>query len=355
MDTFEAKIQFDPNAAHEILNLIAKIEESKGRWSVLENQHASFLNELRTVATIESVGSSTRIEGATLSDNEVKKLIAKLEISKLETRDAQEVAGYYETLEIILESFRDIDLTENYIKQLHGIVLKHSKKDDRQRGDYKQLTNKVVVTYPDGTQKVIFKTTEPHLVPEEMRSVIAWTNRRLEDRIIHPLIVIGLFIYEFLSIHPFHDGNGRLSRLLTTFLLLKKEYNFIKYISFEHLIEERKKSYYAALMAGHQHRNTEVEIIDDWMLFFLKSLQTLTTKLELKLQQTELRKASHLNPRQKRILTFVKANGPCKVGEIHDSFSETSIHTLKKDLKHLVQIAALEKIGERKATVYRVD
>lgn len=354
MNTLESKIQFSFNNSQKVINLISEIELFKGKWSVLENMSASFLNELRNIATIQSIGSSTRIEGATLSDQDIKKLISRLDINKLETRDEQEVVGYYDALEFIFVNYSDIELTENYIKQLHSILLKYSVKDDRQRGIYKKLTNKVVAAYPDGTQKVIFNTTEPHLVPKEMAEIITWTNQNIYENKIHPLIVIGLFVYEFLSIHPFHDGNGRLSRLLTTLLLLKHEYNFIKYVSFEHLIEERKKDYYASLMECQQNRNIDDERIDNWIIFFLDSLKTLSAKLEVKIQGMEQGKSIYLNRRQKQIISFIKVHELCKIGDIHNSFSDTSINTLKKDMKYLVENHILEKTGQRKGSIYRL-
>src|SRR5690606_32615401 len=149
------------------------------------------------------------------------------------SRDEQEVIGYYEVLELIYDHYTDIKLSESYLKQLHQTLLKHSHKDERHRGNYKHLSNKVVATYPTGKQRTIFATTEPALVAGEMQELIEWTNRQFEEKSIHPLIIIGNFIYDFLSIHPFQDGNGRLSRLLTTLGLLQHDYAFIQYISFE--------------------------------------------------------------------------------------------------------------------------
>ncbi len=354
MNTLESKIQFNQSNSQKVIKLISEIDTFKGKWSVLENMNVSFLNKLRNIATIQSVGSSTRIEGATLSDQDIKELIAGLDINKLDTRDEQEVVGYYDALELIFENYSDIELTENYIKQLHSILLKYSVKDDRQRGIYKKLTNKVVATYPNGTQKVVFNTTEPNLVPKEMEGIITWTNQSIRENKIHPLIIIALFIYEFLSIHPFHDGNGRLSRLLTTLILLKQEYNFIKYVSFEHLIEERKKDYYTALMECQQNRYTDNEKADKWIIFFLDSIKNLSEKLEIKIKDTSLTKSIYLNERQKQIMSFVEKNELCKIGDIHRSFSDISINTLKKDMKYLVENNLLDKTGQRKGSIYHL-
>ena len=173
-------------------------------------------------------------------------------------------------MEIIFESFENIELTENYTKQLHQNLLRHSEKDTRHRGEYKSLSNKVVANYPGGIQKVIFNTTEVHLVDTEMSEIFEWTNSQFKYKEIHSLIIVANFIYEFLSIHPFQDGNGRLSRLLTTLLLLKNDYLFIQYVSFENLIEKTKKEYYQALMEGQKDRYDEKENISYWVLYFLE-------------------------------------------------------------------------------------
>ena len=228
MDKFQAKIDFDFQINQSILKSISYIDSFKGRWNILEKQENIYLRELRKIATIESVGSSTRIEGAKMTDIEVKKLLDNLKITKLQTRDQQEVVGYFDTLELIYENYPDIQLTKNFILQLHQKLLKYSDKDQRHRGRYKNLPNKVVADYPNGTQKVIFNTSEPFLVESEMTELIEWTNKQFNLKELHPLIIIGLFVYEFLSIHPFQDGNGRLSRLLTNLLLLRFDYQYIQ-------------------------------------------------------------------------------------------------------------------------------
>jgi len=286
MKTLDQKLNFAFTANQQIIQLIAEIDLFRGKWVHLEQMRPAFLNELKGMATIQSIGSSTRIEGATLSDAEIEQLIADLKVNKLESRDEQEVVGYYDVLELIFDNAEDIHLTENYLMQLHTLLLRYSTKDSGQKGAYKKVSNKVVASYPDGSQRVIFNTTEPYLVQKEMQELIHWTNKCLENLTYHPLLVAGLFIYEFLSIHPFHDGNGRLSRLLTTLLLIKLDYDFIQYISFEHIIENRKERYYAALMECQRKRNTEEERIDTWMLFFLNALKQVTVRLDLKMKNS---------------------------------------------------------------------
>lgn len=348
---YARKLNFDMNSTQLVLNSIGKIDQFKGKWSLLEGKQSKYLQELKYIATIESIGSSTRIEGSKLSNDEVKQLLDIISIQQFETRDQQEVVGYYEALETIIENYQSIPITENYIKQLHSILLKHSSKDTRHRGIYKALSNKVVATYPDGTEQIIFNTTEPHLVQFEMEKLTSWFNATLISRDIHPLIAIGLFIYEFLSIHPFQDGNGRLSRLLTTMLLLKCDYNFVEYISFEHIIEERKKDYYKALASCQCNRSTDKEIVTNWIVFFLDCIKILIEKLEIKYELFQA-KGSYLNERQTQILDLFKIKEPIKISDITQAFPDVSRNTIKKDLIFLLNESLIFKMGKQKGTIY---
>jgi len=351
MDKFQTKIDFDFKTNQLVLKSISYIDSFKGRWNVLEKQENIYLRELRKTATIESIGSSTRIEGAKMTDIEVKELLDNLKNTKLQTRDQQEVVGYFDTLELIYANYQGIKLTKNYILQLHQKLLKYSDKDQSHRGRYKNLPNKVVANYPNGTRKVLFNTTEPFLVESEMTELIEWTNRQLDLKELHPLIIIGLFIYEFLSIHPFQDGNGRISRLLTNLLLLKLDYQFIQYVSFENLIEQKKKAYYEALVSGQRNRNSKKERIDKWLLFFLTSLEILISRLEQKYDVFR-KKGGYLNDRQKQIKEFIKKNQPIKLGDLTKQMTKISINTLKKDLQYLKKEQIIDSVGKNKGTVY---
>ena len=354
MDKYIKKLHFDFPVQQKILQLISQIDAYKGKWHALEQKENKYLKELRQIATVESTGSSTRIEGATLTDQEIEKLLSGIQVNNLRTRDEHEVLGYYETLQLILDHYDAIPLTENYIKQLHQNLLKYSEKDTRHRGQYKTLSNKVVATYPGGKQKVIFNTTEVHLVEKEMQELIRWTNEQLARKEIHPLLVIALFLYEFLSIHPFQDGNGRLSRLLTTLLLLQNGYDFVPYMSFENLIEQSKKDYYRALMEGQKNRNKPEENIAAWTLFFLEKLRELTRKLDTEYEILKA-KGGYLNERQKGILEFIRRNQPVKISDIAKAFPDINIHTLKKDLQYMKRENTIRTIGKGKGTVYITD
>ena len=159
----------------KLVRHISDIDRFSGNWSQTEKREGQTLKHLKSIATISSVGASTRIEGSKMTDAEVKVLIEKLQISKLEERDEQEVAGYYEALDTIEESYKGIEITEGNLKNLHKILMSHSEKDEWHRGDYKQTSNAVEANYPDGTKQIIFKTTEPGLDTEEaMKKLFEW-------------------------------------------------------------------------------------------------------------------------------------------------------------------------------------
>ncbi len=348
------KIMFDFPTTQKMINLISQIDSFKGRWLAVEGKENIYLKELRKTATIQSIGSSTRIEGASLTDAEVKDLLDNVKITALTSHDSQEVIGYYDTLEIIYDSYRDIPLTENNIRFLHSLLLKYSSKDERHKGNYKTLSNQVVAPYPGGVEKIIFRTTEPHLVSKEIEDLLVWANQNMESGELHPLIVIGTFIYEFLSIHPFQDGNGRLSRLLTTLLLLRSDYPFIQYVSFENIIEERKSDYYRVLMEGQKNRYTEKEKIDAWLLFFFNCLYDLTLRLDAKYSNLKS-KGSYLNERQKIVLEYIKVNQPVKVSDIAKGLPEYPQNTIRRDVIYLRDEQAITPIGSGRGTKYIVE
>ena len=345
------KMEFGSAVYQQMMQQLSIIDSFKGNWKAIELQHSKHLKELRKIATIESIGSSTRIEGATLTNTEVEKLLKSVKITKLKTRDEEEVVGYYDVLEIILDNYETIKLTESYLHQLHGILLKHSGKDQRHKGKYKNLSNKVVANYPDGTQRTIFKTTEPHLTAAEMQALITWTNERFKKADTHPLITIAVFIYEFLSVHPYQDGNGRLSRLLTTLLMVQQDYKFIQYVSFENVIETRKDDYYRALMDGQKNRGKAEERIDKWILFFMECMVILTQRLEAKYATySQLEKG--LNERQQKIIQLLKKNKKAQIKDIDKAFPDYSRNTLKKDIALLVNEGLVIKTGEGRGVTY---
>lgn len=346
-----AKLNFSLKTNNQILKKISFIDTFKGKWNIIENKENRYLQELRKIATIESVGSSTRIEGVKLTNKEIEKIIGTVKTDKLKTRDEQEVVGYWETLDTVIDNYKEIDITENYMKQFHSILLRYSNKDTKHKGSYKQLSNKVVATYPDGIQRTVFNTTEPHLVDKEMSELVLWIEQTIREEEIHPLIIIAVFVYEFLSIHPFQDGNGRLSRLLTTLVLLQQDYLFVQYVSFEKVIEDSKKEYYKALMEGQKDRNTEKEKLDSWVLYFLDSMTILIQRLENKYEIYK-DNTTYLNDRQKRIKELIIKHQPVKISDLVTQMPDVSRNTIKKDLTYLRNENIVEVIGKNKGTLY---
>lgn len=352
-NNMKLKMDFNSSIYQQITQQLGIIDSFKGSWKFIEEQQPRYLKELRKIATIASIGSSTRIEGATLTDKEVGKLLKSIKVNKLQSRDEQEIVGYYEALETILSNHMDITLEERYIHQLHSILLKYSAKDHLHKGSYKTVFNQVEAAYPDGTQRIIFKTTDPYLTPYEMQSLIGWANDRMRMKDLHPLILTAAFNYEFLSIHPYQDGNGRLSRLLTSLLLLKQGYNFIQYISFESIIEKKKESYYMALMQGQKNRGNPNERIDSWTIFFLDCLVILTQNLSAQYQMYSELKAK-LNSRQEAILKYVKQHKTVQLKEITAHLKVYSRNTLKKDLSYLIEEGLLLRTGEGRGVCYHL-
>lgn len=331
----------------KLINVISLIDRFDASWSAIERKEGQSLKELKSIATVRSVGASTRIEGSRMSDEEVDQLLKTIDISKLEDRDQQEVVGYFETLDIISESYVDIEITENNIKNLHNILMKHSEKDQWHKGNYKQLSNSVEAKLPDGTKQIVFQTTEAGFPTEDaMRNLIDWYAN---DKITHPLVKCALFTYEFLSIHPFQDGNGRLSRLISSLLLLKNGYNWIQYVSFEHEIENRKPEYYRILRSCQSQRLNEN--VSDWGNFFFDALKNIQEQLMQKLETSGIE--MQLSPREKAIITFIESRPGSKSGDIASKLGIPS-PTVKRVLTELVEKNLIEKHGIGPGTNYSI-
>src|SRR5574340_1556141 len=226
----------------EILALIAKIDEFKGAWRALGTLAPERMSALRSVAAIESIGSSTRIEGSKLSDREVERLLSNLKIQDFTSRDEQDVAGYAKVMELVFTSWPDIAFTENHIRQLHQELLVYSEKDAWHRGNYKTTSNSVAAFDENGAQiGIVFETATPFDTPRLMVELASWVNDEREKGHLHPLLIIAIFVVVFLEIHPFQDGNGRLSRVLTTLLLIQAGYAYVPYSSLESVVEQSKE------------------------------------------------------------------------------------------------------------------
>jgi len=335
----------------EMLNLIAEIDQFKGAWQLFGQLTPERLNALRHVATIESVGSSTRIEGAKLSDNEIEKLLSNIKTHSFRSRDEQEIAGYAFVCEEIFTSFASIPFTENSIKQLHRWLLQFSDKDERHRGEYKKFPNNVEAFDVSGRSLgVVFETATAFETPFNMQELVAWTREQLETKSLHPLLCIGIFIVLFLAIHPFQDGNGRLSRILTTLLLLQNGYLYVPYSSLESIIEHNKEKYYLALQRTQRSLKKEHPDYNSWLVFFLRSLKQQKDHLEQKISREKLI-GLHVTPLSAQILSLLNEHGRLSISELAH-MTTANRNTLKKHLTHMVQSLHIARHGKGRGTWY---
>jgi len=336
---------FNLNIDWKLINLISLIDRFDSQWTAIERQEGQSLKQLKSIATVRSVGASNRIEGNRMTDEEIDILLKNIDVAKLTDRDSQEVVGYFDALDLISESYENISISENNIKNLHNLLMKYSTKDEWHKGDYKQHSNAVEATFADGTRQIIFQTTEAGFATEDaVKQLIDWYNSETN---VHNLIKCAAFVYEFLSIHPFQDGNGRLSRLLSTLLLLKNGYKWIQYVSFEHEVESRKLEYYQALrMCQAQRPNEDITI---WINFFLNALCNIQTQLMKKLEKSGIK--TQLSPREKAILTIIQNYSGIKSGEIAEKLAIPN-PTVKRILSDLQSKGVIEKQGGGRGTIY---
>ena len=336
----------------EFLNTIAAIDEFKGAWQALGNLAPERLSRLQYVATIESIGSSTRIEGSRLTDRDVEHLLGKIRISSFATRDEQEVAGYAEVMELVFASWADMPLTEGTIRQLHRELLRHSTKDNWHRGAYKTASNSVAAFDADGRQiGIVFETAEPFETPRLMGELIGWANQEFAAGRLHPLLVIGIFVVVFLEIHPFQDGNGRLSRVLTTLLLLQHGYAFVPYCSLESVVERHKQGYYLALRQAQSTIRSDHPDWQSWLSFFLEAVHTQVTRLQAKAEREHLL-ASSISPLGQQIVDHIHELGQASVAELV-KVTGANRNTVKLQLGKLVEARHIARYGAGRGTRYR--
>ena len=337
----------------EVLSLIAGIDEFKGTWRALGRLAPERLNSLRRVATIESIGSSTRIEGSKLSDREVEKLLSNLDIKTFDTRDEQEVAGYAELMDLVFSSLQHIPFNEDHIKQLHQTLLRHSKKDERHRGQYKTNSNSVAAFDENGVEiGIVFETASPFDTPRLMTELVDWVNQERAKALLHPLLIIAIFVVVFLEVHPFQDGNGRLSRALTTLLLMQTGYAYVPYSSLESVIELNKEGYYLALRQTQGTIRTQAPNWQPWLVFFLRSLAEQVRRLEKKVAREKLVLAT-LPELSLQIVEFAREHGRVTMADAV-KLTEANRNTLKQHFRNLVARGHLQQQGSGRGVWYGV-
>lgn len=335
----------------EVLRLIARIDEFKGAWRALGRLAPDRLSALRRVATIESIGSSTRIEGSKLSDREIERLLSNLAIKKFETRDEQEVAGYAALMNLIFQEGKEIPFNENHVKQLHQILLQHSQKDEWHRGNYKTNSNSVAAFDENGVQiGIVFEAATPFDTPQLMAELFQWVSNEHEKAELHPLLITAIFVVVFLEIHPFQDGNGRLSRALTTLLLLQAGYAYVPYSSLESVIEANKEAYYLALRQTQDTIRTDTPNWRPWLVFFLHSLAEQVRRLEKKVERERIVLAA-LPELSLQIVEFTREHGRITMAEAI-KLTGASRNTLKQHFRNLNEHNYLEQHGKGRGVWY---
>lgn len=339
------------NISSDIWLKITQIESFKGKWEGSTNLSPQILGRLKQSILVTSTGASTRIEGSKLSDKDIEKMIRGISIQKFTNRDEQEVQGYYELLQNVFNSWESLIFNENIIKHFHKELLKYVRKDVLHRGEYKKKENTVVMINNEGNQVgVLFETTKAYLTPKEMSELIDWTKNALEQNKYHPLLIIANFIVEFLKIHPFEDGNGRLSRILTNLLLLKLGYAYIPYTSHEKLIEDNKPEYYIALRQSQKTLKTKRADISPWVNFFLDVLLTQSQMAIKLLTQTNIE--TILSPQQLIVWNYMKNVEQTTPKEISQ---ETGVPrpTINQVINKLLELKMIERIGQGATTRYQ--
>ena len=347
------RLTFSAEQAEEIFAIIAEIDAIKNAFRLTDKLLPQTINRLTQSVIVTSTGASNRIEGNRLTDDEVEVLYRNLRIRKLKTRDEQEVAGYLEMLELILGSYADMPLTESLILQLHSDMLKHSEKDQRQRGVYKFGPNRVEAKDQSGNIiGVIFDPTPPHLTPKEMQELVSWFQWADQESFKHPLIRIGNFVFEYLAIHPFQDGNGRTSRLLTNLLLLQHGYMFTRLVSHEKLIEERKADYYLALNRAQASWKTENEDVHPWLTYFLQIVRSQAIQALVLIEEDRIENLLS----EKQLLLWQWAQEQTQPFGRKDAVEALGFpqRTAEAVIKKLVELKRLEKVGQGRATRYRL-
>jgi len=336
----------------DLLRLVGEIDEFKGAWRAFGTLAPDRLATLRRIATVESVGASTRIEGARLSDREVDLLLSNLDLGSFRSRDEEEVAGYAEATTLVFDSWRDIPLTENYIKQLHGTLLKFLPRDEHHRGEYKKVANNVEAFDQHGRSVgVIFENAPPYDTPRLMQELVAWTNSELGGNRHHPLLVIAVFIVRFLAIHPFQDGNGRLARVLTNLALLRTGYTYVPYSSLERVVEENREQYYRSLRSAQGTLDRDESRLMDWLRFFLLCLVDQKNSLAEKVKRERL--MTTLSPLDEQLIQLIRQHGRVTLGDA-EKLTKANRNTLKLHLRQLVQAGHIQLLGRGRSSWYEV-
>ncbi|MEK7645453.1 MAG: Fic family protein [Patescibacteria group bacterium] len=341
--------------SQDILARISKIDQFQGLWQGSLRLSPQILGRLKAFVIITSTGASTRIEGAKMTDEEIARFLRGLKNQPPKGRDQEEVAGYADLIARVFDNWKTIKLTEGWIQQFHTILLQFSEKDKMHKGKYKDGDNTVVMENDKKENVVLFNPTHSYLVKAEMLAATEWANGQLQSRQIHPILVIANFIFEFLAIHPFSDGNGRVSRALTNLLLLQAGYSYVPYVSLDEIIEQTKVDYYLALRATQKNHGTDREDVAPWVDYFLTALTEQTERARKIVSDDQPEKL--LSEKQKEVYQLFtedtekgKEIGVAEMVRLLNGRIERE--TIKQALSRLVKLKLLERVGQGRGTRY---
>lgn len=329
----------------ELLNLVASIQEHKGEQNLYLYAQADTLTALKEIAKIQSSEASNRIEGIYTSDDRLKQIV--LDKTNPQNRNEREIAGYRNVLKTIHENYEYIPLKPSYILQLHKDLYLYGDKDFG--GKYKTGDNVIKQENENGKMFIRFKPVEAWMTPSAMDEACASFNQAIEQQTVNPLLLIPMFVLDFLCIHPFYDGNGRMSRLLTLLLLYRSGYNVGKYISIEKKIEHTKEEYYDALLRSSQgwHENE-----NDYRPFIKYMLWVLLAAYRDFNDRVQIWNKKPLTKPQ-RIMEIIKSKlGAVTKSEIKEQCPDIAEITIQRTLAELVESGDIVKIGGGRYTKY---
>lgn len=353
MDRLTKRLNFNFDDMNYIFSLINEIDKLNTEFSLDNKLSPQWIKRLTQSIVITSSGASNRIEWNRLTNEEIESLYKNMRIKKFKTRDQQEVAWYIEVLETIFDSYNWMTFNEWLILQLHWMMLKYTEKDEWHRWHYKFWPNRVEARDSQwNLVKVIFNPTQPALTPIEMHDLIERIDTSLNEKKIHPLIIIANFLFEFLAIHPFQDWNWRMSRLLTNLLLLQQWYKFMPYISHETLIESQKADYYIALWKSQQTWKTDDENVFPRIKFFLGIIKKQAE------QSIGLAKWENINlylsDNQNIVWNYIYVNHPCSRKEIVE-WTWLPEWTIKQAINKLIGMWKIIRLWETRWIKYDIS
>jgi Fic family protein len=343
-------LKFDQQTWFELLNKISFIERSRGKWKLLSRNENKCLELLQEKALVDSILSTMKLCGIRISKFDAE-IMLKKPFASFDIKEQKKAVLYLEShnsVNYVISSFK---LTEHYLFEKYHKLLGLKLKGSQRRSVYRNPRKKATVVSKRNESDNDPELSAQKELEQELCNIIDWSNRSLKEKRIHPLLVIATFIYKFISIWPFKDANEQISNLVTYILLLKEEYNFIKYYSLESIIGQKQEEYESLKSRIWENHTKNENLLSEWILFFLGSIENLIIQLDNRYEFYQ-KNVRYLNERQKELLEIIEENEPVKFNDIAIKMEKYSENTLKKDLHYLVMENYIESHGKNKGTIY---